>query len=202
MNTNLDISRYCELMEAVKKRIEVVLFFEQRQGSALYVPSTIESVYLQFRKILELIAMASLVANKEIYSRESANFAKHWNARRMLKSLERLNPDFYPNPIVEDGRELVEKTDGYLTKGAFITLYSACGAIMHTENPYGTRIDYDDYLSKMVGWREAILGLLNNHKIHLLDDPNMYVIHMKEARDGKVHGYTFAPVPPDEQPST
>jgi len=202
MNTVPNISRYCELMEIIKKRIEVVLFFEQRQGSALYVPSTIESVYLQFRKILELIAMASLVANKEVYSREFANFATHWNARKIFESVERLNPDFYPNPIVEDGGKLVDKTDGYLTKEDFITLYRACGAIMHTENPYGTKIDYDDYLFKMVGWREAIIGLLNNHKIRLLHDPNIYVIHMQEARDDKVHGYTFAPVPPDEQPST
>jgi hypothetical protein len=204
MNSEPDISRYCDQMELIKKRIEVVLFFEQRRGGSLYVASTIESVYLQFRKILELIAMASLIANKEIYSQEYANFARHWNARRMLDSLERLNPDFYPKPLIEKvkGSELVDKKDGFLTREDFVTLYNACGAIMHTNNPYGDQTDYGDYFSKIAEWRALIFGLLNNHKIHLLNDPNMYVIHMQEDRDNKVHGYTFAPVSRDEPQST
>jgi len=204
MNTEPNISQYCDQMELVKKRIEVVLYYERRQGGALYVASTIESVYLQFRKILELIAMASLIANKDVYSQEYANFARHWNARRMLESLERLNPEFYPKPLIEEngGSELVDKEDGFLTRDDFVTLYNACGAIMHTDNPYGEQTDYDDYLSQISRWRELITGLLNNHKIHLLNDPNMYVIHMQEARDNKVHGYTFAPMPPSEQQST
>lgn len=188
-------------MELIKKRIEVVLFFESRQGSSLYTISTIESVYLQFRKILELIAMASLIANKEVYAREHANFDSHWNARRMFASLERLNPDFYPHPIVESGSGILDKKDGFLTKADFITLYGACGEIMHTNNPYGGQTNYDAYLAQIPKWRALIMGLLNNHKIHLLNDSNMYVIHMKEDRDDKVHGYTFAPVNPAVTPN-
>lgn len=193
MNNLPNISLYCDQMKLVKKRIEVVLFFEQKKRSALYTPSTIESVYLQYRKILELIAMASLVANKEVYSSEYSNFARHWNARRMFESLETLNSDFYPIPIVDKGIKLINKQEGYLTKEEYFTLYNDCGAIMHTQNPYGTKINYDVYFSKMVTWRKLIIGLLNNHKIRLLNDPNMYVIHMKEKRDNKVHGYTFVP---------
>ena len=33
------------------------------QVSAVYLPTTVESVYLQFRKVLELIVMASISAN-------------------------------------------------------------------------------------------------------------------------------------------
>lgn len=195
---------YCDQMELVKKRIDVILYFERGQGGSLYVASAIESVYLQFRKILELIAMASLVANKEVYSREHSNFERHWNARRMLESLERFNPEFYPKPIIEQegGFNLVDKEDGFLTREDFVTLYGLCGAIMHTNNPYGEQTDYGQYQSQITRWRELIIGLLNNHKIHLLDDPNMYVIHMQEDRDNKVHAYTFAPVPRGQQPST
>jgi hypothetical protein len=191
-------------MELIKKRIEVVLYFGKRQGGSLYVASTVESVYLQFRKILELIAMASLIANKELYSNEYKNFASHWNARRMLESLEHLNPDFYPKPIIEEdsGSKLVDKEDGFLTREDFVTLYNACGAIMHTDNPYGDQTNYDDYFSQITKWRKLIIGLLNNHKIHLLNDPNMYVIHMREAHDSKVHGYTFTPTPRGEEKGT
>ena len=40
---------------------------------------------------------------------------------------------------------------------------------------------------------KKIMNLLNNHKIRLANDEIMYLIHMKEERDGKVHGYTFVP---------
>jgi hypothetical protein len=200
MSTEPNISLYCAQMELVKKRIEVVLYYERRHGRALYTASTIESVYLQFRKILELIAMASLVANKEVYSQEHANFTRHWNARRMLEALERLNPGYYPKPVIEKngGEELVVKENGFLTQDDFVTLYNKCGAIMHTDNPYGEKTNYDNYLPQITRWRGLIMGLLDNHKIHLLDDPNIYLIHMQEERDNKVHGYTFAPAPPSE----
>lgn len=201
MNAVPDITRYCDQMELIKKRIEVILFFEQRKGGSLYAASTIESAYLQFRKILELIAMGSLIANKEIYSQEHTNFSRHWNARRILESLERLNPDFYPKPILEEkgGAKLIDKENGFLTRDDFETLYNRYGALMHTDNPYGDQSDYGDYLAQIPKWRELITGLLNNHKIHLLGDPNMYVIHLQEARDNKVHGYTFAPVSTPQQ---
>ena len=204
MNTEPNIPEYCDQMELVKKCIEVVLYYERRQGGALYVAYTIESVYLQFRKILELIAMASLIANKDVYSQQYANFARHWNARKMLKALEHLNPEFYPKPLTEEngGAELVDKEDGFLTRDDFVKLYKACRAILHTDNPYGEQTDYDDCLSQISRWRELITGLLNNHKIHPLNDPNIYVIHMQDARDNKVHGYTFGPMSPSEEQST
>jgi hypothetical protein len=37
----------------------------QRKTHTVYKASTVETVYLQFRKIIELIAMGSIVANKE-----------------------------------------------------------------------------------------------------------------------------------------
>jgi hypothetical protein len=43
-------------------------------------------------------------------------------------------------------------------------------------------------------WRTQILNLLNNHELHLLNRPGMYVIHMKEVRDDEVHAYKFQPL--------
>jgi hypothetical protein len=56
-------------------------------AAALYKATTIESVYLQFRKILELIALGSLVANKNEFSKVYNDFAKCWNAQYLLKDL-------------------------------------------------------------------------------------------------------------------
>jgi hypothetical protein len=63
------IARYCECMEEVKLRIEVVRVLLSGRFSLKYLPPLVESVCLQIRKILELIALASLVAVKDEYSR-------------------------------------------------------------------------------------------------------------------------------------
>ena len=64
-----DIVLYCDLMEEIKRRMSVIDFYLSGGGHALFEPTTIESIGLQLRKILELIAMASLVTNKKEYSK-------------------------------------------------------------------------------------------------------------------------------------
>jgi len=41
----------------------------------------IELIFVQFRKILELIAFSTLTANREKYSIAHANFSLHWKAK-------------------------------------------------------------------------------------------------------------------------
>ena len=48
-------SKYASQMEEIKLRTNVIFFMESREGHALYLATTVESIYLQFRKILELI---------------------------------------------------------------------------------------------------------------------------------------------------
>ncbi|HEX5422745.1 MAG TPA: hypothetical protein VFW94_04300 [Candidatus Acidoferrales bacterium] len=195
-----DIEKYCDLMEELKRRTAVVDFFLVGGGHALYQPPTIESVALQLRKMLELIAFGSLVANRDSYSAAYANFAQHWNARLMLRDVERINPDFYPRPVVEapspDPRaihSLKDRASDYLTKDEFEKAYEKCGAILHAENPYGSRIDYAYYTQRLPAWRTQIANLLNNHQIRLVGEPGFWLIHMQENQDDKVHYYKFEP---------
>jgi len=193
-----DIERYCDLMEEVKRRINVVDHFLSGKGNALYEPTTLESIALQLRKVLELIALGSLVANKDSYSAANKKFARDWNARLILRDLERVNPDFYPSPVVEapcaDPRvvhQLKDRQPDYLTKHEFERAYEKCGALMHAQNPYRSLIDYEYYRQKLRAWRTQIVNLLNNHRIRLVNETGFYVIHMKEDRDDKVHYYKF-----------
>jgi len=195
-----DAQKYCDLMEEVKLRMNVIDFFLLRKGHALYEPTTLESVFLQFRKILELIAFGSLVANSALYATAYANFATHWHAGRVLRDLEAINPNFYPTPIVEvqptvaGGMvQLKNRDSDYLAKSDFETLYAECGGIMHARNPYGSEIDYKQYKERVPAWRTRILNLLNCQKIQLVGDPGFWLIHMKEDRDDKVHFYIFKP---------
>lgn len=51
----------------------------------------VEPLSLHFRKALEEIAFASLLANREKYSAAGAGFATEWNAGRMLGFVEKVN---------------------------------------------------------------------------------------------------------------
>lgn len=195
-----DIVMYCNVMEEVKKRTSVIDFFLAGNGHALYEPTTLESIALQIRKILELIAMASLIANKQEYEKVYSNFATAWNAEYLLKDLERINSDFYPKPVVEKPSEepqvknqLANRDNDYLTKKEFIKIYKKCAAIMHASNPLGRKIGYEYYKKSIPEWRQKIINLLNNHQVHLLGHKGFYLIHMKEDRDEKVHFYEFKP---------
>lgn len=173
-------------------------FIHTGNAHALYEPTTLESISLQVRKILELIAMASLVANKTEYEKIYSNFANAWNAEYLLKDLGRVNPDFYPKPVMETPSDdpkvknhLVDLDNDYLTKNEFIKVYKKCGAIMHASNPLGRKIGYEYYKKSIPEWRQKIINLLNNHQIRLLGHDGFYLIHMKEERDDKVHFYEF-----------
>jgi hypothetical protein len=188
-------------MEEVKRRIAVVQSFLAGQSKTIYQATTIESMCLQIRKILELIALGSLIANKSVFVEQNAKFEKFWNAKLILQDIERINAKFYPRPIKEVPsitpgvvNDLVELKSGYLTQEKFLKVYEKCGKIMHADNPFGSKTIFEYYEKEVLTWLKEIMSLLNTHTIRLFNDKNMYLIHMKEDRDDRVHGYTFAPV--------
>jgi len=196
-----NINLYCNVMEEIKRRISVVWSFLDGKSSTTYKATTVESTCLQVRKILELIALASVVANKAEFAAQNEKFAKLWNAKMILNDLERLNPQFYPRPIkevpsVRPGvkNDIQDLTEGFLTKDDFLKVYEKCGAIMHSDNPYGRKTDYWYYDTSIPEWVEKIRVLLNAHAIHLMNDEKLYLVHMQEAKDNKVRAYTFEPV--------
>lgn len=199
-NPSLDIAKYCGLMEEIKLRISVIDFFIGGKGHALYVPPTLESACLQLRKILELVAFGSLVANKDAYTAVYAKASKKWDASNLLKELEQINTDFYPVPIIEMPSDIPgtvtkhKKREGdFLTKSDFAEVYGRCGVMAHAANPFGKGIDYARYQQELPFWRNKVVNLLSIHEIRLVNTPGLYLIHMLENQDNKVHGYKFEP---------
>jgi len=72
-----DIDLYCGVMEEIKRRSAVVGSFLNGKSSTIYKATSIESACLQVRKILELIALASLVANKTEFASQKTNSQKY-----------------------------------------------------------------------------------------------------------------------------
>jgi hypothetical protein len=195
------IHLYSLQMREIKRRIEVLDFFLFSRGNALYKPTTIESMCLQVRQTLELIAFASLCANKSAYAAVHKDFATHWNAELLLRDLARVNPDFYPVPKIEipstDPRavnQLEDLKEGYLTKEEFVRVYKKCGAMMHARNPFGSKTGHDYFEKALPIWREKIIKLLNNHSVKIIWNPGFWLIHMYEVGDNEVHYYEFVSV--------
>jgi hypothetical protein len=119
-----------------------------KRNTTLYPMTNIELVYLQFRKILELIAFASLVANKTEYAKQRDKFYKDWHAERIIADIEKLNPEFYPvagkqvlDPTTGKVIEILHVKSGFLTKADFVELYNICGSLLHAGNPFSPRVN-------------------------------------------------------------
>jgi hypothetical protein len=129
-----DIIVYAAVMEEIKRRTAVVHSFLGGTSSDMYRATQVESIYLQIRMILELVALASLAANKSLFEENQKKFHKHWNPSDILKDIEALNPAYYPKPIREVPSErkgvvndLVPMEGGYLTKEELISLHGRTG---------------------------------------------------------------------------
>jgi len=190
-------------MKEIKLRTEVITLFLSGQREARYGATTVETIGLQFRKIFELIAFASLAANREEYFLIYRDFEKHWEAAKLVKNLRRVNPNFYPKPVVEvPSKEpgvvnaLKNRDEGYLSETELVEAHGRCGALMHAANPFSNGIDYSFYQRRFPIWLTRMMNLLNNHQVHLPGDPGFYLIHMKEDNDDHVHWYRFQPSRP------
>ena len=193
--------KYADVMNEIKRRTKVIYSFLNGERNAMYNVVNAELMCLQIRKILELIALGSLVANQRIFLKKIQTLQKMWNAKYILNDIEKLNPDFYPKPIHEKPskqngvkNDLIDIKEGYLTKKDFVEIYDKCGRILHAENPLGNGIDYKYYEKNIPIWMNKIKKLLNSHTIKLLNDKNMYLVHMQE--DGKEGStvYVFEPI--------
>jgi hypothetical protein len=196
-----DIDAYISIMEEIKRRTSVVHALLGEKVRVIYLATQIETMALQIRMILELIALASLSANKSIFEENAKKFNKHWHPGEILKDIENINPGFFPQPIKEVPsktpgivNDLIDLKEGCMTREELIEVHGRCGNILHAQNPYGKGIDYHEFRKSIENWIAKIICLLNCHKIHFIDQPNFYLIHMKEDRDDRVHYYTFGPV--------
>ena len=191
-------SLYADCMEEIKRRTEVVNGFLTRKCNAMYVQTTAESVALQIRKILELIALASLAANRSEYAKHRRHFYEDWNAKRILDTLKKANPSFYPTPkkqvVDQDSGRVVsleEITSGFLTINDYITLFDACSDILHAENPFSRTQNPEAFMASVREWMEKIRVLLNHHTIQLIDEDKQLWVLMKSKTDGKAHVWEF-----------
>jgi hypothetical protein len=190
--TTPDMDRYCNVMEDVKGRIIAIDLIGTPAGQAVPVVVRIESIYLQYRKILELFAFASLLTAPEKYAQVYEAFSKQRDAAQLLQALEQANPDFYPKPKLAgaDGKAPADRTSGFLTREDFAELHRRCSEIAYARDPLAGLTDFDWYMSHAQEWRDKIIGLLDVHATRLAGTQDWQLVSM-QGGGGKVASVPF-----------
>ena len=137
------LTAYADRMKEIVRRSDVIDALLARKATALYLPTTVESIYLQFRSILELIATASLIVNDSAILRLGEKGRRKWAAGDILKAVQEINPNFYyPKPVRANKSSIPgiqythrEFKGDYLTREQFDTLYDVCSKTIHVQNP-------------------------------------------------------------------
>ncbi len=191
---SINFQRYLNQMSLIKLRQSVISNIMSKRTTTGYLYSDIEICVLQIRKIIELIAMGSIVSNIEEYSKIHDKYQKEWNAKHIFRDIERINPRFYPKPIDIDKSGVHDRfvpiSTGYLTKEEAIELYDKCNAFLHENNPFKTSHEVSYYEERIPIWNLKIIKLLNRHLVHIYDD-YMYFVVMKSEKDGNPSGNIF-----------
>src|SRR6266446_2202963 len=90
-----DIELYANAMARIRERINYIQTVNVNKIEVGSTTFKAEVIFLNFRKVLEEIAFSSLAANKDTYTQTYADFATHWNAKKILRKLTQLNANFY-----------------------------------------------------------------------------------------------------------
>lgn len=132
---------------------------------------TCEHMALQLRSALECLAYATLATNRTAYLAARPDGDKDWNARRILRDIEAVNPNFYPWPFTirmdTTGSHLDNADNYHLTRDAFVEAYEASSDLLHAPSPFRAQIDYRAQAIHLEKWAKLTTALLINHVVEL-----------------------------------
>ncbi|WP_026363436.1 MULTISPECIES: hypothetical protein [unclassified Agrobacterium] len=179
------IALYTQLMHEIKRRHFSVVSSVAEPHRLFFKATIVDHCYLQFRKILELIAFSVLSANQAVLSEIHGSISRDYHAEKILRAVEKRFGKVYPRPIVQllnpspGVKAKFENIEtGYLTRSDFSVLYAQCGDVLHGRNPFRKPMDFDGAYEKIDQWSKKITVLLNSHIATIVDDPNLYLIQM------------------------
>jgi hypothetical protein len=136
-----------------------------------------EICYLQFRFLCEIIALGCLIAHGDIT--ETHALRGTYEPGKIIKKMERLNPDFYPEPVEATSSGIFGRSNlPHLTKQELPKLWAKSGDILHRtpmvkflETTKPGPVDFSDIME----WSDKIRTLLNSHLITLSHEKRMVV---------------------------
>lgn len=172
------IKIYLNCIEEIKSRLLGIDYF--LKNTFLNEKITIECSILQLRKVLELILLAAIAPNKTKYKEfrlaadEQKDFRKDYNGRKILEMLKKINPYFYPRPLMQPiinsngTKHLDAFTGDYLSMKIYASIYDKCGKLLHADNPWDDKKSYKEFWDKIPNIINQIKNLLNLHSIIIM----------------------------------
>ncbi|MGI6299769.1 MAG: hypothetical protein ACOX52_01720 [Verrucomicrobiota bacterium] len=166
-------NRYAGYMEEIHDRLFFVDKLVRNNPLNQLTLLHVEVITLNIRKILEAIAFSALYLNYERCISKIINIDKMWNAKKILKKIEKMNPDFFPTPVwieeTSNGKIFHKLTDGFLGRSEFDDLYDRCSNYIHSsDNPYREH----DSNSRDVSWATDSLGKIRTLiQFHMISFP-------------------------------
>ena len=186
------IEMYLKAMYEFKHRIIVVgamcenMYINKKSGNIIDV----ENICLQIRKLLELIAMSSLIMSKQAFTNAREGFEKMWNAKYILKDIKQIHPDFFPMSI---SGLLSENNGSYqmedikhevLTEKMFCKIYDKCGVALHIPNPFSVDNNIVKYLGEQIPkWLDLIFLTMKKHMVLLYGTDLYYAVELNEVAE-------------------
>ena len=189
-----DTAIYVTCMEKVRERINIIQTIQRGNITTGIEYLNSELIFVQFRKVLELIAFASLTANREKYTEAYADFQRDGRAKKILAKIEKLNPDFYPVPLGEPTPDASGHPNVFhfnrpapheaLTRSEFETLFDLSSEILHMRSPFSTKDSATNIIYPVERWVLKIQKLLTVHMMHLVDTSMKWIVRI--PREGPV----------------
>jgi hypothetical protein len=193
--------KYLDLMVGIKKKISHIEKIYNKHITTGSTEYDIELICLHLRKILEAICLGSVVMNKTEFERLQRDYISYKSNAQFFDQLKKINPDFYPKPIIQGEKDLngnlqiFDRKEGFLKKEELISLTSELNKLAHVENPYAVPVDYNAYWIKIPEWLNRIHMLLHCHLIKLHGSKNFYRVYVYNQDDENV--YAFEHIHPD-----
>ena len=184
----------CDLMEQTKT--DLIGAIEIMESTSIGTETRINTAAVQTRKILEDIADAALVSNKDTWNKPQEELKDLRSPRDIFRDIEKIHPTFFPTPVEirepSKGKPFVTKTKGVLSKEMLLQIYRELNPLAHSRNPLDEPIDLKYYEKKLPVWLEEIVNTLATHQVTLLHHPDhFYIVKMKGDRDGSVQCTPF-----------
>lgn len=183
--SNTAIDMYLELMYEFKERLKIVtimceyMYMINKSGNIV----NIENICLQLRKLLELIAMSSLVMNQQAFKEAKKGFEKMWNAKYILRDIKNIHADYFPQSISGiisiDSNKMEDIDYNVLDEDLFCKIYDKCGKMLHISNPF-SRNDkiVEEYGKNIPEWLDLIYLTMKYHLVSLYGTNLAYAIEL------------------------
>lgn len=181
-----EINKYTECMIEIKQRL---LFLKERLALGSSNERKLfdtEIICYQFRAIIELILLSSLVAHKKYYMQKLRQITGLYKIEVIINTLADKNPKFYPTAINEpkvnkDGQniamQMVYKETPFLTLEDAKLVYRDCSEYLHSKNPFAAPKNYQVW-AKFTEWYNKITALLHWHILNMFNVEKGFMVNL------------------------